>query len=255
LKLANGASNREALPLIANAQVMPDPVAVNSMFSRIARRYDVANRLLSGGTDLWWRRVLVRAVAACHPRTVLDLATGSGDVAFSLGKRLPPDTAITGMDFCQPMLDEAEIKKRQSGRFANVSFSRGDGLALPVDEGSCDAVTLSFGLRNMADRHRALTEIHRVLRPGGRLFLLEFSQPYGWFRPFYYFYLRRVLPWLATVVTGDRGAYEYLGGSIESYPGHQAMTEEILRAGFRHVSVRRMTAGIVALHEARKEGA
>lgn len=231
---------------------MPDPVAVNSMFSRIARRYDVANRLLSGGTDLWWRRVLVRAVVAFRPRTVLDLATGSGDVAFALGKRVPADTAITGMDFCQPMLDEAEIKKRQSGRFANVTFSRGDGLALPVAESNCDAVTLSFGLRNMADRNRALTEIHRVLRPDGRLFLLEFSQPYAWFRPFYYFYLRRTLPWLAVLVTGDRGAYEYLGGSIESYPDHRAMTEEIKKAGFGDVTVRRMTAGIVALHEARK---
>ncbi len=231
---------------------MPDPVAVNSMFSRIARRYDVANRLLSGGADVWWRRVLVRSVAARQPRDVLDLATGSGDVAFALGKRLPASTPITGMDFCQPMLDEAEIKKRQSGRFANISFHQGDGLNLPVEDASVDAVTLSFGLRNMADRHRALCEIRRVLRPGGHLFLLEFSQPHGWFRPFYYFYLRRILPWLAASVTGDRGAYEYLGGSIETYPGHAAMAAEIRRAGFADVSVRRLTAGIVALHEARR---
>lgn len=230
---------------------MPDPVAVNSMFSRIARRYDVANRLLSGGTDIWWRRVLVRAVASRNPRDVLDLATGSGDVAFALGNRLPESTAITGMDFCRPMLDEAEIKKRQSGRFANISFRQGDGLNLPVDDASVDAVTLSFGLRNMADRHRALSEIRRVLRPGGHLFLLEFSQPRGWFRPFYYFYLRRILPWLAAAVTGDRGAYEYLGGSIESYPNHEAMAEEIHRAGFASVAIRRLTAGIVALHEAK----
>jgi demethylmenaquinone methyltransferase/2-methoxy-6-polyprenyl-1,4-benzoquinol methylase len=231
---------------------MPDPAAVNSMFSRIARRYDVANRLLSGGTDVWWRRVLVQAVASRSPQDVLDLATGSGDVAFALGKRLPAGTAITGMDFCQPMLDEAEIKKRQSGRFANITFRQGDGLNLPVEDASVDAVTLSFGLRNMADRHRALSEIRRVLRPGGHLFLLEFSQPYRWFRPFYYFYLRQILPWLAAIVTGDRGAYEYLGGSIETYPGHEAMAEEIRRAGFASVAAKRMTAGIVALHEARK---
>jgi demethylmenaquinone methyltransferase/2-methoxy-6-polyprenyl-1,4-benzoquinol methylase len=231
---------------------MPDPAAVNSMFSRIARRYDVANRLLSGGTDVWWRRVLVQAVASRSPQDVLDLATGSGDVAFALGKRLPAGTAITGMDFCQPMLDEAEIKKRQSGRFANITFRQGDGLNLPVEDASVDAVTLSFGLRNMADRHRALSEIRRVLRPGGHLFLLEFSQPYRWFRPFYYFYLRQILPWLAAIVTGDRGAYEYLGGSIETYPGYEAMAEEIRRAGFASVAAKRMTAGIVALHEARK---
>lgn len=231
---------------------MPDPVAVNSMFSRIARRYDVANRLLSGGTDIWWRRRLVRSVAAIRPHEVLDLATGSGDVAFALGRELPADTAITGMDFCQPMLDEAEIKKRNSGRHANLTFRQGDGLALPLGDAAFDAVTLSFGLRNMADRHRALTEIYRVLRPGGRLFLLEFSQPYRWFRPFYYFYLRRILPWLAAAVTGDRSAYEYLGGSIESYPDHQKMADEIRRAGFHNVDVYRLTAGIVALHEARK---
>ncbi len=231
---------------------MPDPVAVNSMFSRIARRYDVANRLLSGGTDVWWRRKLVRSVAATAPRDVLDLATGSGDVAFALGRRLPPSTAITGMDFCQPMLDEAEIKKRQAGGFTNLTFQPGDGLNLPAADASFDAVTLSFGLRNMADRARALAEIHRVLRPGGHLFLLEFSQPYGWFRPFYYFYLRRILPILAAAVTGDRSAYEYLGGSIETYPGHAAMTAEILRAGFAEVNVTRMTAGIVALHQATK---
>ena len=231
---------------------MPDPVAVNSMFSRIARRYDVANRLLSGGTDVWWRRVLVRAVATRRPQDVLDLATGSGDVAFALGNRLPADTSIIGMDFCRPMLDEAEIKKRQSGRYANITFRQGDGLQLPVEDASVDAVTLSFGLRNMADRHRALSEIRRVLRPGGRLFLLEFSQPYGWFRPFYYFYLRQILPWLAAIVTGDRGAYEYLGGSIETYPDHAAMADEIRRAGFASVSAKRMTAGIVALHEAQK---
>lgn len=231
---------------------MPDPVAVNSMFSRIARRYDVANRLLSGGTDVWWRRKLVKAVAAKSPRDVLDLATGSGDVAFALGRRLPADTAITGMDFCQPMLDEAEIKKRQSGRHANIIFRPGDGLNLPLEDESFDAITLSFGLRNMADRHRALTEIRRVLRPGGHLFLLEFSQPYGWFRPFYYLYLRHILPILAATVTGDRGAYEYLGGSIEAYPRHDAMSEEIRRAGFATVRASRLTAGIVALHEARK---
>ena len=114
---------------------MPDPVAVNSMFARIARRYDVANRLLSGGVDLWWRRRLVAAVSRHAPRDVLDLATGSGDVAFALARRLPPTTPITGMDFCQPMLDEAELKKKAAGpaRYAQVTFRQGDGLALMLN--------------------------------------------------------------------------------------------------------------------------
>jgi demethylmenaquinone methyltransferase/2-methoxy-6-polyprenyl-1,4-benzoquinol methylase len=229
---------------------MPDPVAVNSMFARIARRYDVANRLLSGGVDVWWRRRLVAGVRRSSPAHVLDLATGSGDVAFALSQGLPETVQITGMDFCQPMLDEAEIKKTASGRYSNVEFRHGDGLALPLADASYDVVTVSFGLRNMANRNRALSEMRRVLRPGGHLFVLEFSQPAKWFRPLYYFYLRRILPTLASGVTGDRSAYEYLCGSIEQYPDHTAMAEEIRRAGFAQVTVRRMTFGIVALHEA-----
>jgi demethylmenaquinone methyltransferase/2-methoxy-6-polyprenyl-1,4-benzoquinol methylase len=231
---------------------MPDPVAVNSMFARIARRYDVANRLLSGGVDVWWRRRLVAAVRNQNAGAILDLATGSGDVAFALSKGLPATTKITGMDFCQPMLDEAVIKQQSSGHFPNISFLRGDGLALPLTNASFDAVTISFGLRNMADRHRALSEMHRVLRPGGALYILEFSQPYRWFRPLYYFYLRRFLPSIASLVTGDRKAYEYLCGSIEQYPSHEDMTAEVLRAGFCSVTVTRMTFGSVALHIAQK---
>jgi len=229
---------------------MPDPVAVNSMFARIARRYDVANRLLSGGIDVWWRRLLVASVRKQGPSNILDLATGSGDVAFALSKGLPSSTAITGMDFCQPMLDEAMIKQQSSGHFPNITFIQGDGMALPLADASYDAVTISFGLRNMADRHRALSEMRRVLRPKGRLYVLEFSQPYRWFQPIYYFYLRRILPSIASMVTGDRGAYEYLCGSIEQYPGHEAMNTEILRAGFSAVEAKRMTLGSVALHVA-----
>jgi demethylmenaquinone methyltransferase/2-methoxy-6-polyprenyl-1,4-benzoquinol methylase len=231
---------------------MPDPVAVNSMFARIARRYDVANRLLSGGADVWWRRILVRTVAQHAPRAVLDLATGSGDVAFALARGLPAGTAITGMDFCQPMLDEAEIKKQQAQRYPNVSFCPGDGLALPLADATFDAVTVSFGLRNMADRPRALSEMHRVLRPGGHVHVLEFSQPRAWFRPFYYFYLKNLLPFIAAAVTGDKKAYDYLCGSIEQYPGHTAKSAEIRAAGFKEVTVRRLTFGIVALHSATK---
>jgi demethylmenaquinone methyltransferase/2-methoxy-6-polyprenyl-1,4-benzoquinol methylase len=231
---------------------MPDPVAVNSMFARIARRYDVANRLLSGGAEVGWRRILVRTVAQHAPRDVLDLATGSGDVAFALARGLPGHTAITGMDFCQPMLDEAEIKKQQAQRYPNVSFRPGDGLALPLADATFDAVTVSFGLRNMADRHLALTEMHRVLRPGGSVHVLEFSQPQAWFRPFYYFYLKNLLPFIAAAVTGDKKAYDYLCGSIEQYPGPTAKSAEIRAAGFKQVTVCRLTFGIVALHSATK---
>ena len=232
---------------------MPDPVAVNSMFARIARRYDVANRCLSGGIDLWWRRRLVAAVRHVRPRAVLDLATGSGDVAFALARGLAPDTDILGMDFCQPMLDEAETKKKaaaRGARYARVRFQPGDGMALPLADASFDAVTIAFGLRNMADRHQALGEMRRVLRPGGGLFVLEFSQPYAWFRPWYLFYLRRVLPRLAGALTGDRAAYVYLNETIEEFPNRPALAGEIAAAGFARVRARALTFGIAELHEA-----
>ena len=231
---------------------MPDPVAVNSMFGRIARRYDLANLVLCGGIDTWWRRRLVAAVRRHTPRDVLDLATGSGDVAFALSRRLDPATVIVGMDFCPPMLDQAEEKKRAAGdgRFANVTFRQGDGLALPLPDASVDAVTISFGLRNLADRARGLREMRRVLRPGGHLFVLEFSQPHAWFRPLYYFYLRRILPAVAGLVTGDRAAYVYLNDTIGQFPDRAALAAEIVAAGFSMVQARPITLGVVALHEA-----
>lgn len=233
---------------------MPDPIAVNSMFGRIARRYDLANRLLSGGTDVRWRRALVAAVRDGNPREVLDLATGSGDVAFALSRGLPAGTRVLGMDFCQPMLDQAEVKKAAAPapQYKNVRFQAGDALALPLPDEGFDAVTIAFGLRNLADRPRGLREMRRVLRPGGRLFILEFSQPHRWFRPLYYFYLRKLLPGIAGVVTGDRAAYVYLNDTIAQFPGREALAAEIASAGFTNVTARPMTFGIVALHAAQR---
>jgi demethylmenaquinone methyltransferase/2-methoxy-6-polyprenyl-1,4-benzoquinol methylase len=231
---------------------MPDPNAVNSMFARIARRYDFANRLLSGGTDIWWRRQLVRAVARRQPQRVLDLATGSGDVAFAISKHLPASVLITGMDFCQPMLDQA-VRKQENAhhpQFGNITFTRGDALSLPSPDESYDVVTIAFGLRNLGDRDRGLREMRRVLKPGGSLIVLEFSQPYRWFRPLYYFYLQRILPTIAGWVTGDKAAYDYLNRTIGAFPDRPELSAECSRAGFSDVSARAMTLGIVALHEA-----
>ncbi|MEO7799924.1 MAG: bifunctional demethylmenaquinone methyltransferase/2-methoxy-6-polyprenyl-1,4-benzoquinol methylase UbiE [Opitutaceae bacterium] len=223
------------------------------MFCRIAQRYDLANRLLSVGVDRWWRRCLVNAVKRTGAREVLDVATGSGDVAFALSNRVPA-TRITGVDFCEPMLEKAEQKKAaaKKARYANVNFRPGDGLALPFDSDSFHAVTISFGLRNMADRRRCLEEMRRVLTPDGHLFVLEFSQPYRWFKPFYWFYLRRILPSLAGALTGDRAAYVYLNETIEQFPDAAALSHEIRNAGFTEVRSRKMSFGIVALHECAK---
>jgi len=230
---------------------MPDPKAVNTMFARIAGRYDIANHLLSGGIDYWWRQRLVRAVYDSHAASVLDLATGSGDVVFALADGLAPGVTLLGMDFCQPMLDEAVKKREENRRWTHIEFRLGDGMALPLPDASFEAITISFGLRNMVNRAKALQEMRRVLKPDGRLFILEFSQPMVWFRPFYYTYLKYVLPIVAGIITGDRSAYEYLGGSIEQYPDRSAMSEEIRQAGFNSVRALPLSCGIVALHEAR----
>jgi demethylmenaquinone methyltransferase/2-methoxy-6-polyprenyl-1,4-benzoquinol methylase len=229
---------------------MPDPVAVNSMFAQVAQRYDRANRILSCGVDLWWRRRLVKSVRTDQPARILDLATGSGDVAFALARGLHPGANITGMDFCQPMLEVALAKQVIAGdpRLAAVTFAPGDGLNLPLADASFDAITIAFGLRNMADRARALAEMHRVLVPGGRLHVMEFSQPAPWLRPFYYFYMRRISPRLAGLVTGEPDAYRYLCDSIEKFPDRAGLAAEIREAGFTGVQAASLTGGIVALH-------
>jgi demethylmenaquinone methyltransferase/2-methoxy-6-polyprenyl-1,4-benzoquinol methylase len=231
---------------------MPDPNAVNDMFGRIAPRYDLANHVLSLGIDRWWRWHQVRGVIQKCPKTVVDLATGSGDVAFALAGKLPPDAHVLGLDFCQPMLDCANAKKERIRGGAPVEFRFGDGLDLPLEDDSVDALTISFGLRNMEDRARALSEIRRVLKPGrGHLHLLEFSQPRAWFRPAYNFYLRHLLPRIARLLTGDQSAYDYLGDTIESFPDRTCMANEISAAGFSEVTHRGLTFGIVALHVAK----
>ncbi|MDP0499137.1 MAG: bifunctional demethylmenaquinone methyltransferase/2-methoxy-6-polyprenyl-1,4-benzoquinol methylase UbiE [Verrucomicrobiota bacterium JB022] len=233
---------------------MPEGKAVQSMFAGIAGRYDVANHLLSFGVDYHWRKVLVNRVAARRPQDVVDLATGSGDVAFALKKRLGADVTVQGLDFCEPMLDEARRKQKGDALTESIRFAFGDCLNLPLADQSVDVITISFGLRNLEDRHRGLQEMRRALRPGGALLVLEFTQPDAWLRPFYYAYLKGVLPLVAKAITSDKGAYEYLGGSIASFPARPALAEEMRAAGFDHVTYRGLTGGIVALHEASVKG-
>lgn len=231
---------------------MPEGTAVNTMFAGIAGRYDLANHLLSGGIDFYWRHVLTRKVLRGAPREVVDLATGSGDVAFKLRDRLGSDVPVTGLDFCEPMLEEARAKKSKKPTYADLDFSFGDCMQLPLPDASVDAVTISFGVRNFEDRRRGLQEILRVLRPGGRLFVLEFSQPDRWFRPIYYFYLKYILPWVAALATGDKSAYDYLAGTIENFPTKAALADQLKQAGFATVDATGLTFSIVAIHEASK---
>lgn len=233
-------SNRSPTAISLSLQ---EPRLVQNLFSAIARRYDLANHLLSGGMDYFWRRRAARIVRSWHPRLIMDLATGSGDVALTL-HRYCPEARIVGADFCVPMLREAQGKG-----FSEIVAA--DGLALPFANGVFDVVTVAFGLRNMASYPGALREMHRVLRPGGHGLILDFSVPPPPLRWVYRPYLHLVLPGIAAVLTGERAAYEYLGESIEKFPAGKAMCDLLEKAGFSEPRVRRLTGGIVSLYTAR----
>jgi demethylmenaquinone methyltransferase/2-methoxy-6-polyprenyl-1,4-benzoquinol methylase len=221
-----------------------DPDSVRSMFGRIARRYDVANHVLSGGADFLWRSRAAKIVAGWKPRDVLDLATGSGDLALAMQRRLPAATIIAA-DFSPEMLEVARAK-------GVANTLQADALNLPFENESFNVVTVAFGLRNMANWDRALAEIARVLRPGGHLLVLDFSLPTGALRPAYRFYLHRCLPLLASIVTGQKAAYDYLGGSIEKFPSGVAMLELIERNGFANAETKPLTGGIAAIYTAQR---
>jgi demethylmenaquinone methyltransferase / 2-methoxy-6-polyprenyl-1,4-benzoquinol methylase len=219
-----------------------DPDAVRAMFGRIARRYDLANHLLSGGADFLWRHHAAKIVERWRPRRVLDLATGSGDLALAIQRRLPEATIIAA-DFSPEMLEVARGKGVRETVLA-------DAMHLPFETASFDCVTVAFGLRNMSDWPLALGEMARVLRKDGNLLVLDFSLPVGTLRPAYRFYLHRCLPFLASLVTGQKTAYDYLGGSIEKFPSGEEMLRLIEGSGFVNAAVQPLTGGIATIYTA-----
>ncbi|PHX79659.1 MAG: ubiquinone biosynthesis protein [Opitutia bacterium] len=218
------------------------------MFSGIASRYDFANRVLSLGLCVGWRRQLVAATVAARPKTVADLATGSGDVAFALRRDLPADCTIVGYDFCEPMLELGRIRARKEN--VALEFQPGDCMGLPIADASQHVVTIAYGIRNFEDRAKGLRELRRILRADGTLLILEFSQPSAWFAPFHFLHVRCLLPVLAGLLTGDFGAYKYLGTSIAGFPDAAGLEAELRAAGFAKVSHKKMFFGTVALHHA-----
>ena len=217
---------------------------VRAMFSAIAARYDLANHFLSFGMDFLWRRRAARIVRAWQPERILDLATGSGDLALALGTACPA-VRIVGADFCLPMLLVAQ--RKSLGQLVVA-----DGMRLPFADGAFDVLTVAFGLRNMESWPGALAEMGRVLRPGGHLLVLDFSVPPAPLRWAYRPYLHHVLPRLAALLTGEKSAYDYLGDSIEKFPCGPAMCALIGDAGFAEAKSERLSGGIVSLYTARR---
>ncbi|GGM98637.1 demethylmenaquinone methyltransferase [Thermus composti] len=215
------------------------------MFSEIAPRYDLLNRLLSFGADLRWRRRAVALALEKAPRRILDLATGTGDLALLLKERAP-EAEVVGADFAPPMLEIA--RRKAASRGLEVAFLEADALALPFPDGAFDAVTIAFGFRNFADYEKALRELYRVLAPGGRLVLLEFPPPpRGAFGLVYRVYFQRVLPLLGGLLSGNFGAYRYLPESVEAFPTPEALKALMEGAGFS-VAYELLTFGVAAIH-------
>jgi demethylmenaquinone methyltransferase/2-methoxy-6-polyprenyl-1,4-benzoquinol methylase len=228
---------------------MPQGAAIRTMFAGIARRYDLTNRILSFGLEGVWRGKLVRLASEKKPKDIADLATGSGVVAFELKKALP-GARVSGYDFCAPMIEVAEAKQATLPAAEKIPFALGDCMALPIEDASLDALTIAYGVRNFEDRPKGLCELRRVLRTGGAAYIMEFTQPSWWMRPFYYIYLKTLLPLVAWAATGDRKAYEYLGGSIASFPSKEKISEELRAAGFTKVRAIGLTGSIIAIHVA-----
>jgi len=217
------------------------PDAVRSMFDRIAPVYDVMNRVMTVGLDLRWRRIAASEVVRPGDR-VLDAACGTGD--FAVADHRAGALEVTGLDFSPRMLERARRKA------PGLRFVEGDMLALPFDDGSFDAATVGFGVRNVSDLELGLRELRRVLRPGGRLAILEITQARGLLRPFFTLWFERLVPALGKLLPGG-WAYSYLPASVARFPGAEELAALLERAGFGEVRFRLLAGSIVALHTGR----
>lgn len=229
---------------VSRADMQKDPDEVAGMFDATAKRYDLLNSLLSGGNDRLWRIHMQRAVKPQPGERILDVAAGTGASAAPMAKA---GALVTALDISEGMLEEGRA------RHPDIEFVHGSAEQLPFDDDVFDAVTISFGLRNVQHPRAALSEFRRVLRPGGRVVVCEFSQPpVGVVRKSYELYLRTVLPGVAKLASSNPGAYRYLVESIASWPDQQTLSQWIRTAGFIRVAHRNLSLGVVALHRGRK---
>ncbi len=227
-----------------------EPDAVRRMFDEIAPRYDLLNRLLSFGVDRRWRLAAARAALAKSPRRVLDVATGTGDLALLL-KRLRPEAEVVGLDFSGEMIERARMKAARAG--LSLTFVEGDALNPPFPPGSFEAITVTFGFRNFADYAAGLKSFHRLLAPGGRTVILDFPPPpKGAFGRLYTLYFERVLPFLGGVISGKPAAYRYLPETAKRFPRPEDFLRMMEAAGFA-AEARPLTGGVAYLFVGEKD--
>lgn len=224
---------------------------VRQMFDRIAGRYDLMNRLMTGGMDLAWRWQVIEHLADYAPRQVADLACGTGDMILMLSRYLPSVREIVGVDLSEGMLAVAAERVKRAKYAVPVTLSAENCQELSLASQSVDAVTCTLGIRNFSDPLQGLREMHRILRPGGALAILELSEPReGLLRQGYNIYAKRLIPWIGQLCAHDRSAYSYLPASITAMPQREEMTALIRRAGFREVQYKEMPLGICVLYTA-----
>lgn len=223
-------------------------VEVQRMFDRIAPRYDLLNRAMTAGLDGRWRRAAAAAADLAAGDRALDVCTGTGDLALELAARVTPSGQVVGLDFAEEMLARARAKA--AARAVSVDFRQGDALALPFADDAFDAATVAFGIRNVSDLDAGLAEMARVVRPGGRVVILEITTP-SRLRGFYEFWFDRVVPRLGRLLGRDGAAYSYLPASVRRFPEPPALAARMAAAGLTDVRWRGLAGGIVALHHGR----
>jgi len=225
------------------ADLGKDPQRVSGMFDQVAPAYDRTNTVLSLGNDRFWRAATLRAVAPKRGERILDLAAGTGTSSMAF---VPSGAHVVAADFSRGMIAEG---RRRHGNVPNLEFVQADATDLPFEDGEFDAVTMSFGLRNVNDPRRALRELRRVTRPGGRIVVCEFSHPPSRaFNGLYRFYNDRILPLAARAVSSNAEAYDYLNESIRDWPDQPTLASWMRDAGWDAVAYRNLSFGIVALH-------
>lgn len=227
---------------------------VRDMFASIAGRYDLLNHLLSGNIDKGWRLAVTTALGATlsnRQARILDVACGTGDLSLTLSEH--GQASIVGVDFCRPMLEIATGKVTRRG--SQIPFIEGDALSLPFTDHSFDATTIAFGLRNLTSVESGFKELLRVLKPGGKLAVLEFSRPEKTVvRTLFGVYFAKVLPFLGGLISGSRSAYEYLPESVSRFPDQTELASIMREAGFIEVGFKNLTGGIAALHVGTRPG-
>ena len=224
---------------------------VEEMFDHISPKYDLLNHLLSVNIDKLWRREAIKMLKPLGPRTILDVATGTADFAIAAAKLNPQK--ITGIDLSEGMLKVGRQKVQRKGLAHMIELVKADSEALPFDDHSFDASIVGFGVRNFENLKQGLTEIHRVLIPGGEFIVLEFSRPKNIiFSSLYFFYFMKVLPWLGRRISKNSRAYTYLPESVQQFPDGEDFVDILVKTGFKNCTFKSLTGGIATIYKAQK---